>query len=74
MGNLIELATFRRNETTMEVTILKKTRTTRMTRIHMGRVAQIRVYSENGDRSVVSTQSHNMNSGEDTFKSRRRLV
>ncbi len=30
VGNLTVLTTFRRNETTMEVTILKKTRTTRM--------------------------------------------
>ena len=61
MGNLIDLTTFRRNGTTMEVTILKKTRTTRMTRI-MGRVTVsdvlYTVYSENGDRITVSTSQH----------------
>ena len=41
----------------MKVTMLKKTRTTRMTRI-MGRVTQLRAYSENGNRSAVSTLQH----------------
>ena len=50
----IELTTFRRHETTMEVTKLQKTRTTRMTR-SLGRVAQLRACSENGNWSAAST-------------------
>ena len=42
-----------RHKTTMDVTMLKK-RTTTRTR-SMGRVAQLRVCSENGDRSSAST-------------------
>ena len=45
--------TFRRHATTMDVTMLKK-RTTTRTR-SMGRVAQLRACSENGDRSAAST-------------------
>jgi hypothetical protein len=57
VGNLIELTTFRRNETTIEVTMMKKTRTMRMTR-SMGRVAQLRACSENGNRSAAFTLQH----------------
>jgi hypothetical protein len=49
----IQRTTFRRHKTTMEVTMLKKTTTTR-TR-NMGRVTQLRVCSENGDRNATST-------------------
>ena len=50
----IELTTFRRHETTMEVTMLKNSRRTRMTR-SMGRVTQFRVCIQNGDRSAACT-------------------
>ena len=43
----IQLTTFRRHETTMDATMLK-TRTTTRTR-SMGRVAQLRACSENGE-------------------------
>ena len=68
--NQIELTTIRRHETTMEVTILKKTRTTRMTRI-MGRVTQCQTYctprtvkTETGSQFLL----HNISSEEDTFE------
>ncbi len=49
-----ELTTFRRHETTIEVTMLNKMIRTRMTR-SMGRVAQVRACSQNADRSAAST-------------------